>query len=68
MRGLQYAYQGEGYLGLPIGRNQTITFNTIYHLRSNLMLSVEYGRLRTAETHPGLFSANQLSLSAAALF
>ena len=68
MRGLQYAYQGEGYLGLPIGRNQTITFNTIYHLRSNLMLSVEYGRLRTAETQPGLFSANQLSLSAAALF
>lgn len=68
MPGLQYSAQGESYGGLPIGRNQTVLFNSIYHLRSNLMFSAEYRRLRTAETQPGLFWANQLSLSAAKLF
>ena len=66
--GLQYSAPEEGYDGLPIGRNQSILFNSIYHFRSNLIFSVEYRRLRTAETQPGLFTTNQLSLSAAALF
>jgi hypothetical protein len=66
--GLQYTAPGEGYGGLPIGRNQSVLFNSIYRVRSNLIFSVEYRRLRTAETQPGLFTANQLGLSAAALF
>jgi hypothetical protein len=66
--GLQYSAQEEGYGGLPIGRNQSVFFNSIYHVRSNLIFSVEYRRLRTAETQPGLFTANQVGLSAAALF
>ncbi len=65
---LQYSAPGESYGGLPIGRNQSVLFNGIYHLRSNLIFSVEYRRLRTAEIQPGLFTANQVGLGAAALF
>ncbi|HEY6291454.1 MAG TPA: hypothetical protein VI455_07835, partial [Terriglobia bacterium] len=65
--GLQYAAGGATY-GPPIGRNATAFFNTIYHVRSNVMFSVEYRRLRTAETQPGLYNAGQVSLSAATLF
>jgi len=66
--GLQYIAPEEGYEGLPIGRNQSVFFNGIYHLRSNLIFSLEYRRLRTAETQPGLFTANQVGFGAAALF
>lgn len=64
-----YASPGAGYQSpYPIARNQSAFVNGIYHLRSNLMLSVEYRRLRTAQTQPGLSTANQVSLSAATLF
>jgi hypothetical protein len=66
--GLKYTDPDEGYDSLPIGRNQSVFFNGIYHLRSNLIFSLEYRRLRTAETQPGLFTANQVGLAAAALF
>ena len=66
--GLQYTYQNEAYESLAIGRNQSWFLNTIYHVRSNLLFSLEYRRLRTAETYPGLFTANQVGLGAAALF
>ncbi|MGH9455426.1 MAG: hypothetical protein ACRD2O_15810, partial [Terriglobia bacterium] len=65
---LGYYEQGIVYQNALIGRNQSLLFNSIYHLRSNLMLSVEYLRLRTAESQPGLFWVNQVSLSAAAFF
>lgn len=65
-----YAAQSTPYVSgyLPLGRNGSAFFNTIYHLRSNFMLSTEYRRLRTAQVPPGVFSANQVSLGAAALF
>jgi len=66
--GLQYTYQDEGYGNLAIGRNESWFLNSIYHLRSNLIFSLEYRRLMTAETHPGLLTANQVGLGAAALF
>ena len=66
--GLQYTYQDEGYESLAIGRNQSWFLNSIYHVRSNLIFSLEYRRLRTVETHPGMFTANQVGLGAAALF
>jgi hypothetical protein len=66
--GLKYTTPEEGYDSLPIGRNQSVFVNGIYHLRSNLIFSLEYRRLRTAETQPGLFTANQVGLGAAALF
>jgi hypothetical protein len=65
---LQYVTQGGNYPGPLIGRNQSAFVNGIYHLRSNLMFSAEYRRLRTAQSQPGIFTANQVSLSAAALF
>ena len=65
---LQYVTQGGGYPGPLIGRNQSAFVNGIYHLRSNLMFSAEYRRLRTAQSQPGIFTANQVSLSAATLF
>src|SRR5271157_1284560 len=61
-------YYSKGYNGLPVGRNESAFFNGIYHLRSNVMFSLEYRRIRTEETQPGLFKANQVSLSAATLF
>ena len=66
--GLEYTAEGEAYESLPIGRNQSWFLNSIYHLRSNLIFSLEYRRLRTAQTLPGLFTANQVGLGAAALF
>jgi hypothetical protein len=65
---LQYVTQGGSYPGPLIGRNQSAFVNGIYHLRSNLMFSAEYRRLRTAQSQPGIFTANQVSLSAATLF
>jgi hypothetical protein len=65
---LQYVAQGSSYPGPLIGRNQSAFFNGIYHLRSNLLFSAEYRRLRTADSQPGIFTANQVSLSAATLF
>jgi hypothetical protein len=59
---------GIGYVDNSIGRNASLLFNSIYHLRSNLLFSVEYNRLRTSQGMPGLFRANQVSLSAATLF
>jgi hypothetical protein len=51
-----------------IARNQSGFVNGIYHLRSNLMFSLEYRRLRTADVQPGISAANQVTLSAATLF
>ena len=53
---------------LPLGRNESEFVNTIYHLRSNLMFSTEYRRLRTAQFQPGISTGNVVSLGAAALF
>jgi peptidoglycan hydrolase CwlO-like protein len=65
---LQYVTQDGSYPGPLIGRNQSAFVNGIYHLRSNIMFSAEYRRLRTAQSQPGIFTANQVSLSAATLF
>jgi hypothetical protein len=65
---LQYYSPFGSYPGPLIGRNQSEFINGIYHLRSNFMFSAEYRRLRTAESQPGIFNANQVSLSAATLF
>lgn len=52
----------------PLGRNESEFVNTIYHLRSNLMFSTEFRRLRTAQFQPGISTGNVVSLGAAALF
>jgi hypothetical protein len=65
---LQYYSPFGSYPGPLIGRNGSAFVNGIYHFRSNLMFSAEYRRLRTAQSQPGIFTANQVSLSAATLF
>jgi hypothetical protein len=65
---LQYYSPFGSYPGPLIGRNESAFVNGIYHFRSNLMFSAEYRRLRTAQSQPGIFTANQVSLSAATLF
>ena len=61
-------YYSQSYDGLAAGRNQSAFLNTIYHARSNIMFSLEYRRLWTAENDPTRSKANQVSLSAATLF
>ena len=61
-------YYSQGYNGLLVGRNESAFFNSIYHVRSNVLFSLEYRRLWTAESASVLFRANQVSLSAATLF
>ena len=55
-------------LDTAIGRNESAFFNSIYHLRSNLLLSAEYRRIRTPEVYPSLPTVNQVSFGAAVLF
>jgi hypothetical protein len=61
----------QGYALNPfssIARNQSGFVNSIYHVRSNLLFSLEVRRLRTANVQPGVATANQVTLSAATLF
>ncbi len=60
--------QSTSYFDAGIGRNESALFNSIYHLRSNLLLSAEYRRIRTGEINPALYTINHLSLGAAVLF
>jgi hypothetical protein len=65
---LRHATQSTRYFNADIGRNESAFFNSIYHLRSNLLLSAEYRRTRTAEAYPSLSTVNHVSLGAAVLF
>ena len=56
------------YLDVGIGRNESAFINSIYHLRSNFLLSAEYRRIRTAEINASPSTANHVSLGAAVLF
>jgi hypothetical protein len=62
------AAQSTRYFNADIGRNESAFVNSIYHLRSNLMLSAEYRRIRTSETYLPLSLLNHVSLGAAVLF
>ncbi len=57
-----------GYFDADDARNESAFINGIYHVRSNLLFSLEYQHLRTAEIYPSLSTASILSLSAAFLF
>ena len=56
------------YFSAGLGRNESAFLNTIYHVRSNLMLSLEYRRIRSSATLPSLTTANHVNLGAAFLF
>ena len=60
--------QSQSFIRASFARNQTVLFNSIYHLRSNLLLSAEYRRIRTSEISAVSYTANHLNLSAGVLF
>lgn len=59
---------GGSYLNSPIGRSQSGFFNTIYHARSNLLLSLEYRRLWTAQVNAPRNTADQVNGAIGVLF
>jgi len=51
-----------------LGRNESAFLNSIYHVRSNLLLSLEYRRIWSSATLPSLATTNHVNLGAAFLF
>ena len=44
---LEFFVRPRNYAFTPLARNQTLLFNSIYHVRSNLLFALEYRHLRT---------------------
>lgn len=44
---LEFFAKPRNYAFTPLARNQTLMFNSIYHVRSNLLFALEYRHLRT---------------------
>ena len=57
-----------GYFDLLISRNQSEFGNLIYHLRSNILLSLEFRHLHTSMLDSGFAKANQVNLAMGYLF
>ncbi len=56
------------YYGPLHPRNLTGFVNFIYHVRSNVMFSVEYRRLQTYNLDAGFDAANQVGMSVGYIF
>ena len=56
------------YFSAGLGRNESAFLNSIYHVRSNFLLSLEYRRIWSSATLPSLATANHVNLGAAFLF
>jgi hypothetical protein len=57
-----------GYFDLLISRNQSEFGNLIYHLKSNILLSLEFRHLHTSMLDSGFAKANQVNLATGYLF
>jgi uncharacterized small protein (DUF1192 family) len=58
----------QSYFNAAIEKNQGSLVNFIYHLRSNLLLSLEYRRLWTTDVNEEPYRANQINLGVGVLF
>jgi hypothetical protein len=58
----------QSYIDPSLGRNASAFVNGIYHLRSNLLFSVEYRRLWTSESYPAKSTADHVNLGVGVLF
>lgn len=58
----------QSYFNAAIEKNQGSLVNFIYHLRSNLLLSLEYRRLWTTDVNEEPYRANQINLGIGVLF
>ena len=60
--------QSQSYADPSIGRNASAFFNGIYHVRSNLLLSLEYRRLWTSENYGAKSTADHVNVGVGVLF
>jgi hypothetical protein len=58
----------ESYLNAPVARNRTSLMNFIYRPRSDLLLSIEYRRLRTSTIYGSSETADHFNLGMGVLF
>lgn len=58
----------QSYFNASLEKNQSSFVNFIYHLRSNLLLSLEYRRLWTTGVYEETYRANQINLGIGVLF
>ena len=63
-----YPFFQQAYVGASITRNQSALANFIYRPRSDLMLSLEYRRIRTLSILTNYDEADQISISMGVLF
>jgi hypothetical protein len=61
-------FQSQSYVDPSLGRNQSAFVNGIYHLRSNLLFSLEYRRLWTSETYATRSTADHVNVGVGILF
>jgi hypothetical protein len=60
--------QSQSYIDPSLGRNSSVFFNGIYHVRSNLLFSIEYRRLWTSESYGAKSIADHVNLGIGVLF
>ena len=60
--------QSQSYIDAALGRNQSAFVNGIYHLRSNLLFSLEYRRLWTSEVYVTRSTADHVNVGLGILF
>jgi len=68
IRAFPYSAYGVGLLSSPLMRNQSELFNVIYHPRSDLVFSAEYGHISTYETDNTRYTADHVNLVMGILF
>jgi hypothetical protein len=62
------AFPTTGVYGVPIARNRSAFANVIYRMRSDVLLSAEYQRLRMYEIGGDSYGANHVTFSLGYLF
>ncbi|HEV2493451.1 MAG TPA: hypothetical protein VG204_10335 [Terriglobia bacterium] len=60
--------QGQSYVDPSIGRSASAFVNGIYHLRSNLLFSLEYRKLWTSESYRTKVAADHVNVGVGVLF
>ena len=62
-RDLEFFPKPRNYAFTPLARNQTLLFNSIYYVRSNLLFALEYRHLRTYTLSGTKNSADHINFS-----
>ncbi len=58
----------DSYYGVSLSKNVSPFVNIIYRMRSDVMMSVEYRRLKTYVVNDDAYTANQINFSLGYLF